>query len=242
MLHGTLGGAVDERPGPAGVPDRSVPAPDVRAGGSPGWPGRPFGTGTGCRSGLAASFALLLPIFNANHYDVEYDGRYVMPLLPMIYACIGLLLVDGWRAVAARSASAGDAGWRRRSSSDWWSWCWPRCRCSRWRGTTRQASRAEPTNASLVRAMDEVKPALRPGDVVLLDNNLNDRRTEYASPLGRGVDVSGDAVHHGVRPGAVRGGGRRRGGRWPTSRVGGRPASSCSAPASTARTRRIWAS
>ena len=46
----------------------------------------------------------------------------------------------------------------------------------------RQASRAEPTNASLVRAMDEVKLALRPGDVVLLDNNLNDRRVEHASP------------------------------------------------------------
>jgi hypothetical protein len=45
-----------------------------------------------------------------------------------------------------------------------------------------RAARAEPTNQSLVRAMDEVKLALRPGDVVLLDDNLNDRRTEYASP------------------------------------------------------------
>jgi hypothetical protein len=31
--------------------------------------------------------------------------------------------------------------------------------------------------------MDQVKAALRPGEVVLLDNNLNDRLTPYADPL-----------------------------------------------------------
>src|SRR5919206_252073 len=42
--------------------------------------------------------------------------------------------------------------------------------------------KAEPTNASLIRAIADIQAALRPGEVVILDNNLNDRRTEYASP------------------------------------------------------------
>jgi hypothetical protein len=47
-----------------------------------------------------------------------------------------------------------------------------------------KASRADPTNASLIRAMNDVKSALRPGDVVLLDWNLNTRRlVSTADPL-----------------------------------------------------------
>jgi len=180
MLHGTLGGAVDERSGPAAyLTDPYLLL--MTALGIAGLAWAAVRHRYRLPLWLGASFSLLLPVFNANHYDVEYDGRYVMPLLPMIYACIGLLLVDGWRAVAARSGRSatraaaavlvglivvGLAGAPLLSLARYY----------------RQASRAEPTNASLVRAMDEVKLALRPGDVVLLDNNLNDRRTEYASP------------------------------------------------------------
>ncbi len=180
MLHGTLGGAVDERSGPAayladpylvmmtllGVAGLAWAAVRHRYR-LPLW--------------LGASFALILPVFNANHYDVEYDGRYVVPLLPMVYACIGLLLVDGWRAAVMRTERPALRMFMAvvvgvvvvvLAAA-------PLLSLSRY---YRQASRAEPTNNSLVRAMDEVKLALRPGDVVLLDNNLNDRRTEYASP------------------------------------------------------------
>src|SRR5204863_4813729 len=51
---------------------------------------------------LLGSYTLLFPLFDANHYDVEYDGRYVMPLLPMLYAVSGLLLADVWRSVRDR--------------------------------------------------------------------------------------------------------------------------------------------
>jgi hypothetical protein len=46
-----------------------------------------------------------------------------------------------------------------------------------------KASRADPTNASLVRAMAEVKSARDSGQLVVLDNNMNNRRTERADPL-----------------------------------------------------------
>ena len=89
--------------------------------------------------------------------------------------------------------------------------------------------------------MDEVKLALRPGDVVLLDNNLNDRRTEYARPLGRGVDVPGHAATSWSSTGCrtrLPTSTRRR---WPTIAGRGKPVWWSSAPASTARTRQISA-
>ena len=145
MLHGTLGGAVDERAGPAAyLADPVLVVTSLLGVAGLAW------AATRHRYRLplwlGASFALILPLFNANHYDVEYDGRYVVPLLPMIYACIGLLLVDVWRAVADRtgrpaSSRGGSVGDRR-----CWSWCWPPRRCSRFRATTPEPSRAEPTN------------------------------------------------------------------------------------------------
>jgi 4-amino-4-deoxy-L-arabinose transferase-like glycosyltransferase len=180
MLHGTLGGAVDERSGSSAyLADPALVVTSILGVAGLAW------AATRHRYRLplwlGASFALILPLFNANHYDVEYDGRYVVPLLPMIYACIGLLLVDGWRAAVAgnrrpviRAGAAVGVGAVVLVLA-----AAPLLSLSRYYA---RAARAEPTNQSLVRAMDEVKLALRPGDVVLLDNNLNARRTEYASP------------------------------------------------------------
>jgi 4-amino-4-deoxy-L-arabinose transferase-like glycosyltransferase len=180
MLHGTLGGAVDERPGPSAyLTDPLLVVYSLLGVAALAWAAMRHRYRLPLW--LGASFALILPIFNANHYDVEYDGRYVVPLLPMIYSCIGLLVVDGWRTLAARDdrqtaryASAVVLGIAVLLLAGA-----PLLSLSRY---YRQASRAEPTNSSMVRAMDEVKVALRPGDVVLLDNKLNERRTEYASP------------------------------------------------------------
>ncbi len=41
--------------------------------------------------------------------------------------------------------------------------------------------RAEPTNASFIRAVDDIKAVLRAGDIVILDGNLNDRLVQNAS-------------------------------------------------------------
>jgi 4-amino-4-deoxy-L-arabinose transferase-like glycosyltransferase len=180
MLHGTLGGAVDERSGPSAyLTDPYLVVMSILGMAGLAWAA--IRHGYRLPLWLGASFALILPIFNANHYDVEYDGRYVIPLLPMIFACIGLLAVDGWRTVARRA----DRPIARFTAAV--ALCLavlvlagvPLLSLSRYYA---RASRAEPTNASLIAAMDRVKAALRPGDVVLLDNNLNDRRTEFASP------------------------------------------------------------
>lgn len=180
MLHGTLGGAVDERSGPRGY--LTDPFLLVMSGlGIAGLAWAAIRHGYRLPLWLGASFALILPIFNANHYGVEMDGRYVIPLLPMVYASIGLLLVDAWRAV--------EAGFRHRTA---------RVAASIGLGAVvvvlavvplfslgryyARASKVEPTNDSMVQTMNEVKSALGPSDIVLLDNNLNDRRAEYASP------------------------------------------------------------
>jgi 4-amino-4-deoxy-L-arabinose transferase-like glycosyltransferase len=182
LLHGTLGGAVDERSGAmAYLADPLLAAISALGIAGLAW----AAVRHRCRLPLwiGASFALILPIFNVNHYDVEYDGRYVLPLLPMIYACIGLLLVDLGRAARLRLGSPVAraaapivlgalvlvlAGLPLLSLARYY----------------QRASRVEPTNQSLVRAMDDVKAALRPGDVVLLDWNLNARRlAPNADPL-----------------------------------------------------------
>jgi 4-amino-4-deoxy-L-arabinose transferase-like glycosyltransferase len=180
MLHGTLGGAVDERNGPAAyLTDPVLAAASLVSIAGLAW--AVIRRRYTLPLWLLGSFALILPLFNANHYDVEYDGRYVVPLLPMVYATIGLLAVDTWRSAAARIGPpiARSAAASLLVAVVVVLAAAPLLSLSRYYA---RASRVEPTNSSLVRAMDAVKAALRPGDLVLLDNNLNDRRTEYASP------------------------------------------------------------
>jgi 4-amino-4-deoxy-L-arabinose transferase-like glycosyltransferase len=182
LLHGTLGGAVDERSGAMGyLADPLLATFTILGIAGLAWAALKHRYRLPLW--LGASFALILPIFNVNHYDVEYDGRYVLPLLPMVYAAIGLLVVDVWRAAQARlqqplARSAVTvalglavvllAGLPLVSLSRYYT----------------RASRVEPTNSSLIRSMNEVKSALRPGDVVLLDSFLNTRRlAPNADPL-----------------------------------------------------------
>ena len=181
MLHGTLGGAVNERDGTIGyLSDPYLGLMSLLSIAGLAW--------AAVRHGyrlplwLGASFALLLPIFNVSHYDVEYDGRYVLPLLPMVYASIGLLAVDVWRnlsrqfaAPAARPVVGAGIGLILLVLA-----IVPLFFLFRY---YERASRADPTNASLVRAMNEAKAVLGPGQVILLDENMNNRRTERANPL-----------------------------------------------------------
>ena len=101
LLHGTLGGAVDERDGRADYLTDPILL-GYSALGIAGLAWAALRHGYRLPLWLGASFALILPVFNANHYGVEYDGRYVLPLLPMIYAAIGVLVVDLWRAMMSR--------------------------------------------------------------------------------------------------------------------------------------------
>ena len=181
MLHGTLGGAVNERDGAVGyLTDPYLGAMSLLSVAGLAWAARRYRYRLPLW--LGASFALLLPVFNVSHYDVEYDGRYVLPLFPMVYATIGLLAIDLWRALTAR---ANTPTARRGLSAAIGlvlvvTAVIPLFFLARYYD---RASRADPTNASLVRAMNEVKAVLKPGQVVLLDNNMNNRRTERANPL-----------------------------------------------------------
>jgi 4-amino-4-deoxy-L-arabinose transferase-like glycosyltransferase len=47
---------------------------------------------------LAGSFLLLLPIFNAK-YEPVFNGRYLMPVLPLVFAGVGLAAADAAAAV-----------------------------------------------------------------------------------------------------------------------------------------------
>jgi hypothetical protein len=182
LLHGTLGGAVDERSGAMGY--LADPLLAVISGlGIAGLTWAAVRHRYRLPLWIGASFALVLPVFSVNHYYVEYDGRYVLPLLPMVYACIGLLVVDSVRALrvrvhtpVARKAVPIVAGLLILMVAGL-----PLLSLARYYN---RASRVEPTNLSLTRAMDEVKSAMRPGDVVLLDSLLNTRRlAPNADPL-----------------------------------------------------------
>ncbi|MCC7371933.1 MAG: glycosyltransferase family 39 protein [Chloroflexi bacterium] len=181
LLHGTLGGAVDERDSTvAYLTDPYLASMSLLSVAAVAWAAvrhryrLPLW--------LGASFALLLPVFNVAHYDVEYDGRYVLPLLPMIYAAVGVLVVDLWRMAAAKLAApaarmgvAAGLGLAVVVMAGV-----PLLFLARY---YERASRSEPTNASLVRAMDQVRSVLGAGQTVLLDENMNNRRTERADPL-----------------------------------------------------------
>ena len=47
---------------------------------------------------LVPPFLLILPIFNAK-FEPLFNGRYFMPLVPAIFAAVGLLIVAAWRAL-----------------------------------------------------------------------------------------------------------------------------------------------
>lgn len=179
MLHGTLGGAVDERDGAREyLADPFLGATSLLAVAGIAWAAVRYRYTLPLW--LLASFSVILPIFNVSHYDVEYDGRYVLPLLPMFYATIGLLVVDGWRLARRLHAPPARAGvGMALAALVLVLTAEPLLSLSRYYA---RGVRAEPTNASMVRTVEEIKAALRPGDVVVLDNNLNDRRVANAAP------------------------------------------------------------
>ena len=179
MLHGTLGGAVDERMGVAGyLTDPELLATSALVAAGALWAASRHGYTLPIW--LVGSFAALFPIFNANHYGVEYDGRYVVPLLPILYTGLGVLVVDAARAAASRLAgvTARRAALFGVGAALIVLAATPLLSLARY---YERASRADPSNASLVRAIESVKAARQPGDIVVLDNNLNDRKVENAS-------------------------------------------------------------
>jgi hypothetical protein len=126
---------------------------------------------------VVVSFAIILPIFNSTHYDTMGDGRYVSLALPLVYSGMGLAIVDAtrWasRWLRPRWATALAAALVIIVAGA------PLVTLNRF--YVRNAG-AEPTNASLVRAMDRLKASRDLAEVVVLDDNLNDRKVEKSSP------------------------------------------------------------
>lgn len=179
MLHGTLGGAVDKRRGIAGyLADPQLIAASVLAIVGMIWAALRYRYTMPLW--LTGSFSLLFPVFDANHYDVEYDGRYVLPLLPMLYTGMGLVAVDATRTMCrhlARQAFKLTA-LLGAALALLVLIVTPLLSLARY---YEQSSRADPTNASLVSVVEKIKGARQAGQIVVLDNNLNNRRVENAS-------------------------------------------------------------
>ena len=178
MSYQTLGGALDARSDDADyLTDPSLLGFAALAIAGVGWAAR---RGYSLPLWAIVSVSLILPLFNATHYDVVGDGHYVAKALPLIYASIGLLAVDLVRGarqrLGPRQAGVVAAGVAALVVA---------LAASQLLALERyysRASRADPTNASLIRAMDNLKANRHAGEVVLLDDNLNDRRVDYASP------------------------------------------------------------
>jgi len=178
MSYRTLGGALDSRRGPADyLLDPALLATVALALAGVVYAAR---RGYSLPIWVIVPFSIILPIFNATHYDVEGDGRYFAPALPMIYACIGLLVVEGAGALQRRrrtplAARAVALAAVALTLALVLAQIPPLARFYA------RSSRVEPTNQSLIAAMDDLKAARR-GEAILLDDNLNDRKVENASP------------------------------------------------------------
>ncbi|MCC6176514.1 MAG: glycosyltransferase family 39 protein [Chloroflexi bacterium] len=179
MVYGTLGGAVDERSNAESyLTDPLLVAASALAAAGLIWAAR---RGYALPLWLLGSFSLILPLANATHYDIGYDGRYIMPLLPLVYATMGLVTVDTARFVRGRlqgritrlAVQVAISGLLMVLIAA------PLFSLGRFYA---RGVKSEPTNASLVSAMAEATAALRPGDLMVVDGNLNDRKVEHASP------------------------------------------------------------
>ena len=178
MFFGTLTGVLEPRSVPDGYPWDAAPAATAGLG--------VLGVAWAARRGYSlpcwtiAGFSLILPLFNAAHYDVIGDGRYIAPALPLVYASIGLLIVD----LAASLRTRLPAAWAAPAIAGLGVVTVllvlaPLVFLGRFYART---ARAEPTNASLIAAMADLKSHHPTAEPVLLDAKLNDRLVEYASP------------------------------------------------------------
>lgn len=165
------------------------------------------------------SLALILALFNANHYDVVGDANYVVKLLPLVFVCMAWWVV--WMArrllQALSPASVRVAAGAVVAALVAVLVGHPLVLLAAYYG---DALRSEPTNARLIAAADALIAARQSNELVVLDNRLNERRVQNASPWDeessfrvirfilefegvayRVMDVDDDAVQGLVRDG-----------------------------------------
>jgi hypothetical protein len=116
---------------------------------------------------VALQYLLVVPAFNVK-YEPLLNGRYLMPIVPLVLAAVGIMVVAVWRRAAggqvwARAATAltialllvdpvlAQAGYER-------------------------AALAEGGNQPYVELADRIRAERRPGELVLLDADLGGAR------------------------------------------------------------------
>ena len=179
MLYRTVGGALDDRRSESDyLRDPALAIAGIVALASTLWAAR---RGYALPLWAVGSLAVVLPIFNATHYDVVGDANYVVKTLPLIYACVALATVTALRQlrrIALRplriAASVGLAALLIQVYLVYSLWLL--------NDYYRVALRAEPPNRVLIAAAGELLAARAADEVVVLDNRLNERRVADASP------------------------------------------------------------
>jgi glycosyltransferase AglD len=109
---------------------------------------------------------LLLPYVN-NRYEPLFSGRYLSPLLPVLFAglCITIVLIVGWLKKPGLTAPLGllcIAGFCAYSLAQLF-------------GLYARLEASGRTNERVLQAMGEVRATLQPGNIVYLDNRLRRR-------------------------------------------------------------------
>lgn len=130
---------------------------------------------------VVVTFSVILPVFNAAHYDVIGDGRYFAPALPLIYTAVALTLSDVAMALRRRLPAGSSLKLPELAIAAvaLLLVVAPLAPLARY---YQRFADAEPTNASLIRAVERIEAVRNHDEVVILDDNLNDRKVANSSP------------------------------------------------------------
>jgi 4-amino-4-deoxy-L-arabinose transferase-like glycosyltransferase len=128
---------------------------------------------------------LLMPLLNPK-YEPLLNGRYLVPLLPFVYAAVGLATGDAWRAVRARPASGPVLGTLAAIAPVALA-TYPLVPLAGYQITT------ERTNRAVIAAYETVLAHRQPDETVLLDAGLGEVRYMAAGSAFKSMELLLDA-------------------------------------------------
>jgi 4-amino-4-deoxy-L-arabinose transferase-like glycosyltransferase len=114
---------------------------------------------------VAAPYLLALPLLQGK-YEPILNGRYVMPVLPLVFAAIGLAVADAWAALAARWPARRAALGGALLGLTTLVALYPLAPLATYQRSAR-------TNHAILAAYESVLAARAPDEVVLLDYGLD---------------------------------------------------------------------
>jgi 4-amino-4-deoxy-L-arabinose transferase-like glycosyltransferase len=135
---------------------------------------------------VVGTFAALLPLVNPK-YEPLLNGRYVMPLLPLVYAAIGLAVVALSQKVIRPHIA--DHGWRTLLPATALTVVVALTAVYPWLPMRRYLRTTERTNHAIFLAFDTVRSERQPTEVVLLDVGLDSVFYMAAGSAYRGMEL-----------------------------------------------------